>query len=241
MNIVAERIAYFFPENSDSIIAMFDTDKIYIYLQFLQTNNERGGFFSKKDEELILDRHIVESVYHIYILLAELNVSRETKVADIGTGPGLPGFLFYCLRDFPQLTLIDSQKRRLGILQEWVDATFEGHNIKFDYRRAEDIRENFDLVISRAFIQWPWSAEVVCRMVKTGGYYSPFAGTLTEPDNEEDILASSGFEKIKIIHLEKLDFLGTRHIKLLKKVTGPSQNFPRAWKIITKEIKDNNG
>ena len=213
MNIIEERIRFYFPEESDKIISLYDIDKIISFLNFLQENNERGGFFSKKDEELILDRHIIESIYHIYILLGHVVVSRKTKVADIGTGPGLPGFLFFCLRDFPALTLVDSQKRRLGILQEWIDLNFIGHNIKFDYKRAEDIRGSFDLVTSRAFIQWPWSAEVICRMVRKGGIYAPFGATASEPANEKEILSRAGFEKIKILQLEKLNFLGTRHIK----------------------------
>ncbi|EMG20408.1 hypothetical protein LEP1GSC150_5072 [Leptospira interrogans serovar Copenhageni str. LT2050] len=33
---------------------------------FLKEKNEAGGFFSKRDSEEILDRHVLESIYHVY-------------------------------------------------------------------------------------------------------------------------------------------------------------------------------
>ena len=127
------------------------------------------------------------------------------------------------------------------MLEEWVNATDPDNNITFNYARAEELRGEFDLITSRAFIPYPYSAEVICRLVKNDGYYAPFGANLTDPPGELTHIDKAGFRKIKTLLLKNLDFLGSRHIKLLKKIKQPVQNFPRPWKIITKEIKEVNG
>ena len=237
-----ELILEFFPEEREVIEPFFDWSLIEWYYNFLVECNERGGFFSKGDSEHILDRHLVESVYHVFAICQNLIVSRETKLCDVGTGPGLPGFLFVCLNKAPAVTLVDSQSRRLKLLQEAVAKTKTNNTVEFIFNRAEEIKQKFSLVVSRAFIPYPFSAEVVTRLVTKNGYYLPFLGQKdADVKLEADILSNNGYTLEKIIELKKISFLGRRHIKLLKKTGVPVQGYPRPWKTITKEIQKYNG
>lgn len=97
-------VRYRFLQESDSILKLFDWDLIATFLSFLEGKNEEGGFFSKRDTEEILDRHVLESVYHIYSIRQELGSLNNWKVGDAGTGPGIPGFFsaVYYLRNGPK-------------------------------------------------------------------------------------------------------------------------------------------
>lgn len=247
MNKIQNRILELFPKESESIIEIFDFHILEHYYEFLIENNELGGFFSKSDESLILDRHIIESVYHIYKIQEFLNVSRETEIADVGTGPGLPGFIFACLKERPKLALIDSQRKRLQFLEEFlckngVEPTSTGKKIQFIYQRAEEVLTSFDCVVSRSSVPYPWTAEVVAKLVKKNGYFIPFLARQNyDLDLEMKILKNSGFQVVQELELKELHFLGQRHIKFLKKMNKTKHSIPRKWKIIKREIEEKNG
>ncbi|MCZ8341618.1 MAG: class I SAM-dependent methyltransferase [Leptospira sp.] len=215
------------------------------YFHFLKKENERGGFFSRKDSERILDRHILDSLVFCWKLKQSGFVSRETVVADIGTGPGLPGFLFMVWKTAPFLYLVDSQKRKLALLESEVrdgslDAVSE--RIEFVYARAEELEAEFDLICTRAMVPYPYVAEVATLLVKQNGYLCPFLAQ-EFPDKlvEKEVLMNNGFILKKEIPIPELDFVGKRHIKILQKTSKPRLGFPREWKEIVKETKSKNG
>lgn len=215
------------------------------YFQFLQRENERGGFFSKNDSERILDRHILDSLIFCWKLMKTGFVSRETVVADIGTGPGLPGFLFMVLKNAPFLYLIDSQKRKLALLETEVrhgKLSEASERVEFVYARAEEFQAEFDLICTRAMVPYPYVAEVATLLVKQNGYLCPFlAQEYPDKAMEREVLLNNGFTLKKEIPIPELDFVGKRHIKILQKTSKPRQGFPREWKEIVKETKNKNG
>lgn len=241
-DLISKRIEELFPSDFNDILQAFNLTKLTAYLNFLSEKNEIGGFFSKKDSEKILDRHIIESIYHIYTIQKKINVSRETKVGDAGTGPGLPGYIFFCMSEYPLVSLIDSQYRKLNLLEKYHLDTYKNKHVKFIYNRAEELNLNLDLLVSRSTIPYPWSIEVFTNLLKPDGLYVPFlAGKNYDLKIEKGILENCGFKIIDEIQLNALEFLGQRHIKFLKKVKNPIKGFPRDWKIISEDIKKYNG
>lgn len=239
MNIISTKLFELFPNESNEISFIFDFAKIESFYQFLERENLRGGFFSKRDTENILERHVIESIYHIYRIVKEIPVSRETKLADVGTGPGLPGFLFFCLKESPQVTLIDAQRRKLGLLEEFaVKSGFR--RLNFIYDRAEDIsNRKFDLVTTRSSVTFPWSAEVCIKLLNEGGFFVPFLGKFERKKEDEKLLENLGLLIEKSIQLDALNFLGARHLIFLKKVSKTKQGYPRSWKLIKEEMRHN--
>jgi 16S rRNA (guanine527-N7)-methyltransferase len=237
-NLIKNRLSELFPELVNQMEKDFDFEKLEAYFQFLKEYNEIGGFFSKSDSENILDRHLIESIFHIYKIQSYYTVSHETKLADIGTGPGLPGYIFFCLNNPPLITLVDSQMRRLGILEKFHNEKFKDQKVKFIYGRVEDLKEKFDLVVMRSTVKYPWSAEMIYKLLKTNSYFIPFLGKRNyDLDFEKKMLDNLGLKIEKEIELDELEFLGKRHLKLLKKVTESKKGFPRSWEAISKEIK----
>ncbi|WCL49517.1 RsmG family class I SAM-dependent methyltransferase [Leptospira sp. GIMC2001] len=229
-----------FPTTWEDILEEFDLEILSEYLRFLETKNVEGGFFSKNDGNNILIRHVLESAFSIYVLAGNGFISRETKILDVGTGPGLPGFLFICLKESPIVTLMDSQRRKLSLLEEWwKQLKTHSKNLQFIYKRAEEAKGNFDLVVMRASIPYPFSAEIVTRLVKIGGFFCPFLAKEQQWQKvESEILSECGYTIQGKIELDELSFLGSRHIKVLKKLSQAKHGYPRDWKIISREIKE---
>lgn len=237
-NSVQLRTLELFPNLYEQIVEKFDCKKIEMYFQFLKDYNEIGGFFSKSDSQNILDRHIIESIFHIFKIISVYPVTFETKLADIGSGPGLPGYLFFTLKTPPIITLIDSQRRRLGLLEKFHHDQFKDSNVTFVYERVEDIKIKFDLVIMRSTIKYPWSVEMLTPLLKMNSTFIPFLGKKNyDFEFEKKLLKNLGIKIEKELDLDELEFLGKRHIKLLKKTGECNNGFPRKWETINKEIK----
>lgn len=96
---IKERLKERFPKEMDEIIYFFDLELICKFTLFLKEKNEVGGFFSKKDSKEILDRHVLESVYHVYRITKKIGSWKGTQLGDAGTGPGIPGFFFVVLKN----------------------------------------------------------------------------------------------------------------------------------------------
>jgi 16S rRNA (guanine527-N7)-methyltransferase len=240
--MLESRITELFPNEKNEILDLFYWDRVEKFYAFLLDKNEEGGFFSKNDTPLVLDRHIMESIYHVYQIQKFKSVSRETNLCDAGTGPGLPGFLFHCLKSHLKVTLLDSQKRKLQHVENFSKEIKSPKSLSFLYARMEDVKKTFDIVIMRSAIPYPWSVEMCSQLVKTGGTFIPFLGKKNQhKEIEEEILHEFGFRLEKEIDLPALQFLGERSVKFLKKVESRKDSFPRQWSVIQKEIRKING
>ncbi|EMY77475.1 rRNA small subunit methyltransferase G [Leptospira weilii serovar Ranarum str. ICFT] len=238
---ITERLKERFLKEADEILSIFDWELILEFTLFLREKNEAGGFFSKRDSEEILDRHVLESIYHVYKITEKIGSWKGAQLGDAGTGPGIPGFFFRCLNDHPVVVLIDSQKRKLSHTEEFV-RLHRITDVKFQFIRTEESKLHLNYVVSRGFIPYPYSVEAICNLLKVGGTYVPFlAKRELDPKLEEKVLSYSGFSLEFSEDLPALDFLGMRHIKFLKKVSSPRHGYPRAWKDISKESKGANG
>jgi len=95
--------------------------------------------------EEAVDRHYAESLF--------LGASLPTgplNIADVGSGAGFPGFPVAVLRPESRVTLIESHQRKAVFLRE---ACRGLPNVQVLPKRAEDVSEGFDWVISRA-VRW---------------------------------------------------------------------------------------
>jgi 16S rRNA (guanine(527)-N(7))-methyltransferase RsmG len=90
--------------------------------------------------EDVVERHYCESLF----LAERLGTG---SVADIGSGAGFPGFVVAVARPDCSVTLIESHQRTAVFQKE---SARNLPNVRVIPKRAEDINETFDWVVSRA-------------------------------------------------------------------------------------------
>lgn len=135
-----ERILAYFPELSETQRKQFGA------LYDLYTDwNAKINVISRKDIENLYLHHVLHS-----LAIARLIRFKEgSSVMDIGTGGGFPGIPLAIL--FPDVTfhLVDSIGKKIKVAQavaESVGLT----NVTFRHGRAEEEKQVFDFVVSRA-------------------------------------------------------------------------------------------
>lgn len=114
------------------------------YTERLAFDSETFGLLGPRELPRIWGRHVINSA-----LLVEL-VPSGTKVADIGSGAGLPGIPMAIAKPDATFTLIEPMERRSGWLQAVVD-DLGLSNVEVLRARAEDVqRSDFDIATARA-------------------------------------------------------------------------------------------
>jgi 16S rRNA (guanine(527)-N(7))-methyltransferase RsmG len=112
------------------------------HLELLLRWNRTLNLTAIRDREEAIERHYCESLF----LGARLPAGALT-IADVGSGAGFPGFPVAVLRPDCMVTLIESHQRKAVFLRE---ASRKMSNIRVLAKRAEEVKERFDRVISRA-------------------------------------------------------------------------------------------
>lgn len=117
--------------------------------------NEQINVISRKDIEMLYERHVLHSLG----IAKVISFLPGEKVLDVGTGGGFPGIPLAILFPETQFYLVDSIGKKIKVVQE-VAKALELKNVTAAHRRAEEINERFDFVVSRAVTRlkefYPW-------------------------------------------------------------------------------------
>lgn len=103
------------------------------------------------------------------------------RLIDVGTGAGFPGLVIAILCPDCQVTLLDPLEKRLGFIQEVIDALGLS-NVSLLHGRGEDagrdpaLRERFDYAAARAVAQLTVLSELCLPFVKVGGTFLAMKG-----------------------------------------------------------------
>ena len=112
--------------------------------------NEKINVISRKDTDSLYEKHILHSLG----IAKVMQFADGTKVLDIGTGGGFPGIPLAILFPNVQFTLVDSIGKKITVVKG-VAESLGLKNVKAHHIRAEQLKEKFHFVVSRAVTQMP--------------------------------------------------------------------------------------
>lgn len=112
--------------------------------------NEKINVISRKDTDSLYEKHILHSLGIAKIM----EFADNTKVLDIGTGGGFPGIPLAILFPNAQFTLVDSIGKKITVVNG-VAESLGLKNVTAHHMRAEQLKEKFHFIVSRAVTQMP--------------------------------------------------------------------------------------
>ena len=174
--------------------------------------NAKINVISRKDIDELYVRHVLHSLAIAKIQKFEAG----TYVLDVGTGGGFPGIPLAILFPETRFYLIDVILKKINVVKAVAEA-LGLKNVKAEQIRAENVKGDFDFIVSRAVTNMPdfvsWTKDKIKKQnkheLKNGILYLK-GGDLTEElasfpkatqYNIIDFFDADFFETKKVVHL----------------------------------------
>jgi 16S rRNA (guanine527-N7)-methyltransferase len=207
----AELIEKYFPNFTEK------QKKQFTQLKELYTEwNEKINVVSRKDIDSLYEKHVLHSLG----IAKVMEFAPDTKVLDIGTGGGFPGIPLAILFPKVQFTLVDSIGKKITVVKA-IAEHLGLKNVNAIHGRAENLKERFHFVVSRAVTQMPvflrWlkgkfekeqfnSKHNGILYLKGGDLSEELAGLKVEIFDLKNFFEGEFFETKKVIYLSKGNF-----------------------------------
>ena len=112
--------------------------------------NSKINVISRKDIDNFYERHVLHSLG----VAKAISFKPKTKILDVGTGGGFPGIPLAILFPECEFQLVDSIGKKIKVVNA-VAESLELKNVKGIWSRAEEIKDKFHFVVSRAVTELP--------------------------------------------------------------------------------------
>lgn len=230
-----------FRRDLQSIQVQLTDQQINQFIRYFEMLVEWNSFMNLTgitDYEEVMKKHFIDSLS----LTKIFDTSRECRVIDVGTGAGFPGLALKIAFPWMEMTLLDSLNKRVQFLDAVItelglDGVHTLHGRAEDYARPGQIREQFDLCVSRAVAHLASLCEYCLPFVKVGG---SFVSYKSEKVNEELEMSKNaifllGGEMNKSEEFTLPDSDIFRSLICVEKVQPTSKKYPRKAGVPTKQ------
>ena len=145
------------------------------YYKLLVSWNEKINLTRIIEHDDVYLKHFYDSL----TITKVIDLNKDLTLVDVGTGAGFPGIVLKIAYPNLKITLIDSLQKRVNFLNE-VIKELELKDIKAIHTRAEDHKEKYDIVTSRAVANLKKLSEWCMPLVKENGYFIPMKANVEE-------------------------------------------------------------
>ncbi|HTL81973.1 MAG TPA: 16S rRNA (guanine(527)-N(7))-methyltransferase RsmG [Bacteroidia bacterium] len=154
-----KEILQYFPELTPD-----QQEKFFRLKELYEFWNAQINVISRKD----MDNFYVHHVLHSLAIAKIISFKPGTEVLDVGTGGGFPGIPLAIL--FPEVNfhLVDSIGKKIKVVNE-VANELGLKNVKAEHKRVEELKGQYDFIVSRAVAPWNEIHAWTGRLLKRGG------------------------------------------------------------------------
>jgi 16S rRNA (guanine527-N7)-methyltransferase len=198
----------------------------------LLSRYEKANVIGTRDSEEILHRHVLDSLS--CLLFAPLFTAR--RVADIGSGGGLPGVPLAIVLPGAEVTLLEATGKKAAFLR-YVSEELELANIRVantrveEFAREEAHRATFDVCTVRALARLSVVAEYSIPLLRVGGTVVTMKGRLDAEERDEGVRALDKLggrvrEEVPVRYSSDEE-RGERRLLLVEKISETPGGYPR--------------
>ena len=122
--------------------------------------NSKINVISRKDIDNLYEHHVLHS-----LAIAELiRFKPNTSIMDLGTGGGFPGIPLAIMFPEAKFHLVDSIGKKIRVCEE-VSKALGLENVTTQWCRAEEVKQKFHFVVSRAVMPLPDLVKIVRKSI----------------------------------------------------------------------------
>ncbi|MDX1972614.1 MAG: 16S rRNA (guanine(527)-N(7))-methyltransferase RsmG [Candidatus Sumerlaeia bacterium] len=209
-------------------------NKCEVFLEMLRSRGRDNNLTGFRDSSELAIQVVGDSLAPILEAPKAIRDFGPDELLDVGSGAGLPGIIYALYWTDCDVTLLESNKKRIEFLEE-VIAALELDNCKILEGRAETHahelkwRERFDLVTSRAVAPLPIALELCLPYLALEGYMLTFKGSnpAEEIKDAEFALSKLGGGSVEVRSYHAAPTESKRNALWIKKVGLTPDRYPR--------------
>jgi len=164
--------------------------------------NEKINVISRKDMDNFYEHHVLHSL----AIATQFDFPKGYKVMDLGTGGGFPGIPLAIFFPEVHFHLVDSINKKLKVVSE-VAAAIGLTNVTTQHSRVEDVKQKFDVVVSRAVAPlkdlWYWSKPLLHTRAQVTDLTGPHGLICLKGGDLNKEVSESGLRP-RIVEIDKL-------------------------------------
>ena len=189
-----KRLFEYFPELTERQKEQYNLLKD-LYLDW----NAKINVISRKDMEHFYEHHVLHSL----AIAKYFELLPGMKVMDLGTGGGFPGIPLAIMFPQTEFYLIDGTGKKIMVVNAVKDA-IGLENVVAEHKRAEEVRDKFDVITGRAVMTLSEIANLAGNKLRirgdaeAGGIMYLKGGDLTE-----EISKLNRYWRVKKVHVSK--------------------------------------
>jgi len=234
----SERMRNFLEKHAGDLGIGLSEKQLHSFLSYyllLEEYNNVMNLTAVTGPEEVAVRHFIDSMAPLLFETTKSFFQKPgIRLLDLGTGAGFPGIPLAIVLTDLEVTLADSLQKRTKFLDQ-VRKETGLENVRIvtgraeDLARGENMREEYDIVISRAVADLPVLCEYCLPFVKQGGYFIAWKG----PAAEEEILRANnaisvlGGYKSDILTYTLPEINAERHLLMIRKEVSSPDKYPR--------------
>lgn len=207
----ADLILQHFPNLSDTQKTQFEKLES-LYKEW----NSKINVISRKDTDSLYEKHVLHSLG----IAKVMEFAPGTKILDVGTGGGFPGIPLAIMFPECEFTLVDSIGKKITVVKA-VAEELGLTNVTAIHGRAEQVKDKFHFVVSRAVTQMPvfltWLRGKFAKeqfnpkhngilYLKGGDLGEELAGIKSEIFDLKKYFEEEFFETKKVVYISKGNF-----------------------------------
>ena len=208
---------------TDEQIAKFER-----YYDLIIEWNQKINLTAITEYRDVMIKHFLDSVS----IIKAVDMSNVSSLIDVGTGAGFPGIPIKIMFPDIKITLLDSLKKRLNVLDLIIDE-INLHDINTVHGRAEDIarlpehREKYDICVSRAVANLSTLSELCIPFVKLNGKFVSYKSEKAADELEEakNAIMLLGGKVSSTVSFELNDNIRT--LIVIDKIESTNKKYPR--------------
>lgn len=171
------------------------------YIDVFLAQNAKLNLISKNDEKYLWEKHIfdslaIEKFFEKYIK----ELPDGVTLLDIGTGGGFPSVPIALQYKNIEVFALDSIRKKINAIEN-IKSELDIKNLHTICDRAENVKNKFDIITSRAVAKLDKIAGYALPLLKNGGYFIAYKSVKTQEEinDAKNVLKKYKAEIVDII------------------------------------------